>query len=209
MKNKIVLSTMVLLTALGGLAAPRLAVADPDDKESQSSGLEEITVTARRVKESMQDVPIAITAFGAGSLQEEHIMSNQDLLGKVPSLIVSSNGQARSSETFTLRGQGAAFLSGQGVVEYMAEAPLISGFYTSIQGGPGAFLDLDNLQVLKGPQGTLFGRNTTGGAVVLEPARPTDELGGYIQAQTGNYSDREVEAVLNVPLVDDKLAVRL
>jgi len=100
-------------------------------------------------------------------------------------------------------------LSGQGVVEYMAEAPLISGFYTSIQGGPGAFLDLDNLQVLKGPQGTLFGRNTTGGAVVLEPARPTDELGGYIQAQTGNYSDREVEAVLNVPLVDDKLAVRL
>jgi len=209
MKNKIVLSTMVLLAALGGLAAPRLAVADPDDKEPQSSGLEEITVTARRVKESMQDVPIAITAFGAGSLQEEHIMSNQDLLGKVPSLIVSSNGQARSSETFTLRGQGAAFLSGQGVVEYMAEAPLISGFYTSIQGGPGAFLDLDNLQVLKGPQGTLFGRNTTGGAVVLEPARPTDELGGYIQAQTGNYSDREVEAVLNVPLVDDKLAVRL
>jgi len=186
-----------------------LAAADPADEEPQSSvALDEVVVTARRVKESMQKVPIAITAFSEASLQQEHVTSNQDLLGKVPSLIVGSSGQARSSETFTLRGQGAAFLSGQGVVEYMAEAPLISGFYTSIQGGPGAFLDLENLQVLKGPQGTLFGRNTTGGAVVLEPARPTDELAGYIQAQTGNYSDREVEAVLNVPLVDDKLAVR-
>jgi len=114
MKNKIVLSTMVLLAALGGLAAPRLAAAASGDKEPEGSALEEVVVTARRVKESMQNVPIAITAFSADSMREEHITSNQDLLGKVPSLIVSSNGQVRSSEVFTLRGQGAAFPGGPG-----------------------------------------------------------------------------------------------
>jgi iron complex outermembrane recepter protein len=210
MTNRIVFSTTAaLVAALGGVAAPGLAAADSGDAVQEPTTIEEIVVTARRVKESMQDVPIAITALSGDSLQEEHITSNQDLMGKVPSLIVGPNGQVRSSETFTIRGQGAAFLSSQGVVEYMAEAPVISGLFTSTQGGPGAFLDLDDLQVLKGPQGTLFGRNTTGGAVVLEPARPTDELGGYVQAQTGNYADREGEGVFNVPLVSDKLAVRV
>jgi iron complex outermembrane recepter protein len=210
MTQRIVFSTAAaLVVALGGIAAPRPAAAAAGDSTQELVTIDEIVVTARRVKESMQDVPIAITALSGDSLQEEHITSNQDLMGKVPSLVVGPDGQVRSSETFTIRGQGAAFLSSQGVVEYMAEAPVISGLFTSTQGGPGAFLDLDNLQVLKGPQGTLFGRNTTGGAVVLEPARPTDEFGGYLQAQTGNYSDREGEGVLNVPLVSDELAVRV
>jgi iron complex outermembrane recepter protein len=210
MTNRIAFSiTAAVVAALGGVAAPTAAAADAGDSAPGPATIEEIVVTARRVKESMQDVPIAITALSGDSLQQEHITSNQDLMGKVPSLIVGSNGQVRSSETFTLRGQGAAFLSSQGVVEYMAEAPVISGLFTSTQGGPGAFLDLDNLQVLKGPQGTLFGRNTTGGAVVLEPTRPTDEFGGYVQGQTGNYSDREFEGVLNVPVISDKLAVRI
>jgi iron complex outermembrane recepter protein len=212
MNNRTIFSIIALFAAWGGVVAPRPAAADSGDNTQDAqevATIEEVVVTARRKEESMQDVPISITALNGDSLREQHITSNQDLLGKVPSLIVGSNGQVRSSETFTLRGQGAAFLSSQGVVEYMAEAPVISGLFTSTQGGPGAFLDLDNLQVLKGPQGTLFGRNTTGGAVVLQPTRPTDEFGGYLQAQAGNYSDREGEGVLNVPLVSDKLAVRV
>jgi iron complex outermembrane receptor protein len=210
MNNRTVLSLIALAAAVGGLTAPRLAAADADDdKEPQAAGIEEITVTARRVKESMQDVPVAITAFSADTLQQEHISSNEDLLGKVPSLVVGPDGQQRASETFTLRGQGAGFMSSQGVVLYTAEAPAITGLFSAVQGGPGAFLDLDNLQVLKGPQGTLFGRNTTGGAVLLEPARPTNDFGGYVQGQVGNYQDREFETVLNTPLVDDKLSVRV
>ena len=71
------------------------------------------------------------------------------------------------------------------------------------------FYDLANVQILKGPQGTLFGRNTTGGAVLFEPARPEFALSGYVKAVLGNYSNREGEFVLNLPVVDDRLAIRL
>ncbi|MEJ1961253.1 MAG: hypothetical protein WDO56_06805 [Gammaproteobacteria bacterium] len=64
---------------------------------------------------------------------------------------------------------------------------------------------MQNIQVLKGPQGTLFGRNTTGGAVLLEPQRPQEQSGGYLQAQFGNYNDRELEGALNTPLTPDLL----
>jgi len=209
MKNKI-LSTTVVLAAFGGLGAPTLvAAADPDEAGPKAEQLAEVVVTARRRDESMQDVPIAITALSADSLRERHIRSNQDLSGVVPGLTVSSNGQQRSAEVFTLRGQGTGFMASQSVVMYIAETPVISGLFTATQGGPGAFLDLENLQVLKGPQGTLFGRNTTGGAVVLVPAKPTNEFGGYVQGQVGNHADHEAEAVLNVPLIGDKLLVRV
>jgi len=78
-----------------------------------------------------------------------------------------------------------------------------------MQGGPGNYLDLQNVQVLKGPQGTLFGRNTTGGALLLSPQKPTDKLEGYVQLQGGNYNDRELQAVVNIPVIEDKLLVRL
>jgi iron complex outermembrane recepter protein len=93
-------------------------------------------------------------------------------------------------------------------VMYVAETPLLSGFTFSTQGGPGQFLDVDSLQVLKGPQGTLFGRNATGGAILLAPRRPREEFGGNVQIQVGNYSDREVEGVVNVPVVDKVLLAR-
>ena len=78
----------------------------------------------------------------------------------------------------------------------------------SNQGAPGSFFDLESLQVLRGPQGTLFGKNTTGGALLLGPKRPTYELGGYVQGQIGNYDDREIEGALNIPLTD-RLAIRV
>jgi len=72
----------------------------------------------------------------------------------------------------------------------------------------GYLFDLENLQVLKGPQGTLFGVNSTGGAVLFVPARPTSELGGYIDVTDGNYNARRYQTVVNVPLVNDVLMVR-
>ena len=76
--------------------------------------------------------------------------------------------------------------------------------------GPGNFYDLASLQVLKGPQGTLFGRNTTGGAVLLEPNRPKMNLvEGYIDGTLGNFQRRSGQAALNIPIVDDVLAIRV
>ncbi len=168
----------------------------------------EIIVTARRREESAQKVPVAITALSAEMLQERRIAGGQDLQGQVPSLSVSAGGQSRDVETIAIRGQGTNYTAAPAVVTYMAEVPLVAGRVATLQGPPGQFLDLANIQVLRGPQGTLFGRNSTGGAVLLEPARPTDRFEGYVQMQAGNYRDREVEGVVNVPL-SDTLKIRL
>ncbi len=179
-----------------------------DHVENQASELGEVVVTARRVEESAQRIPVAITAFSRTELEERHITTGQDLLGMVPSLVVTPFSQTRDIEMFAIRGQNQAYGASPAVAQYMAEVPLISGAIASVQGTPGQFLDLKNVQVLRGPQGTLFGRNTTGGAILLEPARPTEELSGSVQLQAGNYQDREIQAVVNVPL-SEKLQVRV
>ncbi|TWB66054.1 iron complex outermembrane receptor protein [Nitrospirillum amazonense] len=175
---------------------------------TDANTLNDIIVTANRRAERIQDVPTAITAVSTDTLHEQNISTPQDLPGKIPSLMVTSNGTTRNAETVVIRGQGQSYLAPVGVVNYFAEVPLIQGAIISNQGGPGTFFDLESLQVLRGPQGTLFGKNTTGGALLLGPAKPTDKFEGYFQAQVGNYNDREYEGVINVP-VDDKLAVRL
>lgn len=174
------------------------------------NGIADIIVTANRRQENNQDVPLQITALSAERLQQQGIAKEQDLQANVPSLVVGPNGQgSREAQSFTLRGQGATFQASPGVVVYMNEVPLPSAITLSQQGGPGNFLDLENMQVLAGPQGTLFGRNTTGGAVLLTPRKPTDELGGWLQGTIGNYDARTIEGALNVPVVDDKLMVRV
>ena len=146
---------------------------------SAPSGLSEIIVTARRRAERLQNVPISATAFDAGSLTQRNISNTQDLLGQVPSLVVGGSGQQRNSENVTIRGQGATFNAAPGVVLYSAEVPIIADQRNNAQNGGGLnYYDLASLQVLRGPQGTLFGRNTTGGAVLFEPQRPTDRLEG-------------------------------
>lgn len=175
-----------------------------------ASGLSEIIVTARRRAERLQNVPISATAFDAGSLTQRNISNTQDLLGQVPSLVVGGSGQQRNSENVTIRGQGATFNAAPGVVLYSAEVPIIADQRNNAQNGGGLnYYDLASLQVLRGPQGTLFGRNTTGGAVLFEPQRPTDRLEGYGQIQYGNYDSIELRGALNVPIVEDKLLLRV
>jgi iron complex outermembrane receptor protein len=170
--------------------------------------LEEVVVTARRREESIQDVPVAITVMSAENLRAQRIETAQDLQGRVPSLVVGSAGQTRNAEAITIRGQGATYGASPGVVSYYAEVPLINDNITNGQGGPGKFFDLDNMQVLKGPQGTLFGRNTTGGALLISPQKPTNANEGYVKVSAGNYGAIGTEAVGNLVLIDDTLMVR-
>ncbi|MCP1470382.1 iron complex outermembrane receptor protein [Sphingobium sp. OAS761] len=202
-------------TMLAGLAGllPQAAVAQveaPQEAGAANSGIADIVVTANRRDERNQDVPIAITALSADRLQQQGIAKEQDLQASVPSLVVGPNGQgSRDSQSFTIRGQGATFQASPGVVVYLNEVPLPAAITLSQQGGPGNFVDLENLQVLSGPQGTLFGRNTTGGAVLLVPKKPTNEFGGWIQGRIGNYDRREIEGAVNIPVIEDKLLVRV
>jgi len=111
--------------------------APADPAQSSDSGLQEVTVTARRIEERNQDVPIAITAFSTEQLREQHINEAQDLQALVPSLIVGQNGQGiRDAPTFTMRGQGATFEGSPGVVVYMNEVPLPAGWPSPGTGRP-------------------------------------------------------------------------
>jgi iron complex outermembrane receptor protein len=177
--------------------------------------IEEIVVTARRAEENIQDVPVAISAMSADDLRREQINSAQDLQGRVPSLVVNSNSQMRNTETPTIRGQGATFGSSPGVVIYMGEVPLPSDPVANYQGGPGKFFDLSNVQILKGSQGTLFGRNTTGGALLLEARKPEEDWSGALRGGAvaldgeGTLNGQSYEAVLNAPLIGDRLLARI
>ena len=202
--------------AIGALVLPGVAVAQTADAPQEQpqaavpTGIGEIIVTANRRQERAQDVPIAITALSPQRLEQQGITKAQDLAASVPSLVVGPNGQgSRETMSFTLRGQGSTFQASPGVVMYMNEVPVPSAISLSQQGAPGQFIDIENLQVLAGPQGTLFGRNTTGGAVLIVPKKPTNELGGWIKGEIGNYDRRYVEGAVNLPIVDDKLMVRV
>ena len=190
-------------TCLAGAISAAPAFAQQQAQPSASStGLEEIVVTARRREEKLQTVPVAVTAFTAADIQNKQIESSSDLQHYVPSL--SSSQQSRDEQVFYLRGQGPNGGSGgsPGVIAYFSEVPFTGS-------GPGIYFDLDNLQVLRGPQGMLFGQNTTGGAVLFEPKHPTDSYEGYVQLTLGNYNREGVEAAVNIPIIEDKLLVRI
>jgi len=175
----------------GGSAAQGASTKD-------QAGIADIVVTARRREEAIQDVPLAVQAFSGEALESRRISSAVDLSKIVPAL--TSSQSSRDEENYVIRGQSGsgASISGQQVTvpAYFAQVPLPIGD----GGGPGYYYDLQNVQVLKGPQGTLFGRNSTGGAILFEPRQPGSEFGGYISAEYGNYNNRGLEGALDIPL---------
>jgi iron complex outermembrane receptor protein len=188
--------------------ATKVGSETPAAATPEVGGLETVVVTARRSAENLQKVPVAITAFTGKDLQREQINTGQDLAGRVPSLVINSNSQGRNTETPTIRGQGATFGASPGVIIYYAEVPLPADSFSNAQGGPGKFFDLSNLQILKGSQGTLFGRNTTGGALLLEPHKPDDRFEASARGELSNYKGKGVEGIINIP-VNDELALRV
>lgn len=197
-----------LLASAGGLAmvwlpatvAQAQTAAAPDP--STASALEEVIVTARKREENIQSVPVAITALGAEEMRAKSVRTAYDLVANTPGLVIRGAAASRNAPEYFIRGQGASFGTPPGVILYFAESSL---------GGVGssAFFDLSSVQVLKGPQGTLFGRSTTGGAILFTPTRPTGEFGGFVQAQVGNLAARDVTAAFTIPIIDDRLSVRI
>ena len=164
----------------------------------------DIVVTARRREESIQRVPVAVTAVTAEQIQERGIRTTEDLQKLVPGVIFSGAGGAESP-TFFIRGQGRDVIGAAlpSVITYFNEVPL------NARGSTIPTFDVANVQVLKGPQGTLFGRNTTGGAVLYYSKAPSHDFNGYGQVTLGDYSWHALEGAVNVPLIADKLAVRV
>lgn len=191
-----------------GVALP--AAAQEASSPERRGALEEIIVTARRREENLQDVPISITVYNEEMISQRNIVNSADLGIYTPSLSTNMRfGPEKAS--FAIRGFQQDLATQPSVGTYFADvvAPRSGGQTTSGNGvGVGHLFDLQNVQVLKGPQGTLFGRNTTGGAVLIVPQRPNDELGGYVEASLGNYDMWRVQAVHNLP-ISDRFKLRL
>ncbi|MFT3930630.1 MAG: TonB-dependent receptor [Spongiibacteraceae bacterium] len=192
------------LSALAMIAfvAPAAVAAEAKPVASEAKGFDEVVVTARRRDESLESVPISVSAISAEQLNDRQVRTDSDLQLTVPGLTIRQT-QGNNSLTYSIRGQSADTFSGSpsAVVAYVDEVP------TSINGAS-TFYDLSSVQVLKGPQGTLFGRNATGGAVLYTTAKPTNTTEGLLRARAGNFDLREVEGMVNVPIVDDKVLLR-
>ncbi|GGB94962.1 hypothetical protein GCM10011494_11760 [Novosphingobium endophyticum] len=190
-------------TSLPGSESVPDALSPRATRSNESTAFEEIVVTARRSEENLQDVPLSVTAFSMRSLAEKGVRDIYDLQQATPGLSVgATQSEGRSAGSYNVRGQKAAADDAPpGVVTYLNDVPVIGGEISR------ALFDLDSVQVLKGPQGTLFGRNTNGGAILFNTVAPRDEFGGYVTARYGNYNNRYFEGAINVP-VTESLAIR-
>jgi iron complex outermembrane recepter protein len=209
-KHILMLGAAVSVLALANVAkaadpAPATPASPPADA---SSGVQSIVVTARKRSENLERVPVAITAQSGQQLKQEHVQQFTDLAGFVPSLQVETNFSSPTAANFELRGISSpdlllTFSPPVGIYEDTAPIPYPIGTNLS-------FVDLSRVEVLKGPQGTLYGRNTTGGAVnIITQGADYNGVHGYLTAQVGNYGDQQYTGAVNVPLIDDVLAVRL
>jgi iron complex outermembrane receptor protein len=173
----------------------------------QSTGAEtaapsdDIVVTARRRDESLQAVPLAVSAIQPQMLKNSGVDSVGDLPLVAPALTMApSPGGGRSSPNFSIRGlsqQELSILADQSVSTYIGDAVI-----ARVQGVNGALYDIGSIEVLRGPQGTLFGRNTTGGAVVIRPNKPVDHLEGMAAITVGSFGTFNTEGMINLPLGD-------
>lgn len=204
--------------AVSVAVATALGLAGPASGQNASAGdagpalqLNEVIVTAQRVQERAQDVPISMTVLDQGQIATRGITTTSDLALAVPSMSVD-NSWGDEASSFSIRGFQQALQTTPSVAVYFADAVVPRGGNVGEPTGsgvaPGTMFDLQNLEVLKGPQGTLFGRNTDGGAVLLVPQKPTQDFEGYVEGSYGNFGMNGVQAVLNIPL-SDSLRVRL
>ncbi|MCK9564194.1 MAG: TonB-dependent receptor, partial [Bacteroidales bacterium] len=203
-------SVIYLAVSTGALTAIPVLAQNSAGSSERSLLLEEVVVTARRRDERLQDVPISMTVFSQQDVSKLNIVTAGDLATYTPSLSVN-NRFGEDNTTFSIRGFTEEMRTTASVGVYFSEVIGPRGSNTTSSGngaGPGAFFDLQNVQVLKGPQGTLFGRNTTGGAVLIVPQKPTDELGGYVEASAGDFGMRRLQGVVNVP-INDNVRLRL
>jgi iron complex outermembrane receptor protein len=197
------LTTAALMAA--GLSAPAFAQGAAPGSDA-ASDLDEVVVTARRREERLQDVPVAVTALSAQDIQRANITRTDELAKLTPGFSVTPAAFGAGQLAPTIRSQRQPLPQttfDQSVTTYFAE--VVQARPTGLNN---AFFDIANVQVLKGPQGTLFGRNSTGGALLITPAAPAEDFGGYARVTLGTYKQRNLEAAINMPLSED-LQVRV
>lgn len=206
--KRTLLSTCVLGWIVTGFSAiaqagPPPVVTQASNEDPSTSTSQDIVVTAQRRSESLSKTPVAVSVISGETLAKLGVSSQSDLHTAVPGLLIKAS-QSSNQLNYSIRGQSLEPFSSirPGVLPYVNEVQI---------GGEGAnaLYDLQSVQVLKGPQGTLFGRNATGGAVLFTTTKPSDVFGGYVSGRIGDYSLRQVEGAVNIPIIGDKLMARI
>jgi iron complex outermembrane receptor protein len=213
MKNSRKARTAVTLLIIAGEAAARIALADAntdtavttdtatDAAAAPTEGLQEVTVVAQKQNVGLQHAPVALTAITGDALKQAAIMNPSDLNGQVPGLVItSSEGYNRS---VSIRGIGFNVPqddSAQTSVSYHEDGIYIA-FPVALNSN---FLDVDHVEVLRGPQGTVFGQNSIGGTINVISIQPTfDAVKGYLEAAGGSYDLLHTSAAINIPFGND------
>jgi iron complex outermembrane recepter protein len=198
-----------LAVSLVALVAPAFAndAAGPEGpvgagtQSAQGSALQEVVVTAQKRSENLQEVPIAISALSGDQLASRGVVSTEDLASTSPGVLITKFGQAANAMAIYVRGIGQLDFA-----EHQ-ESPValyIDGAYVSFQGAALLGLyDLQQLSILRGPQGTLFGRNANGGVVQITTNKPTDSFSAYVQETIGSYGQFDTEGAISGPLSDN------
>jgi iron complex outermembrane recepter protein len=190
------------------LSALNIAQADAQEEQKKSQAkldslLEEVVVTARKREESLQDTPISVSAFTGESLEMRGITNISDIDDVTPNLTYQKNPQAGGSSSIA-----TVYIRGVGQRDFLGTIDNGVGFYIDdvyVARTVGASVDLlevDRIEVLRGPQGTLFGRNNVGGAIKIHSKKPADEFGGNIQASYGTDDLVNLRGTVNIPVND-------
>jgi len=189
----------------GGAAVVALIGGVSTANAQTSGGIETVVVTAQKKSENIQKVPIAISAFTQKELKAEQIAGGPDLIKEIPNLTFSKTNF--TGYNIQIRGIGTQAISvttDPAVAIAFNNIPFIRNHFFEQE-----FFDVDDVEVLRGPQGTLYGRNAPAGVVNITSAQPTDQYEANGSIDIGNYNERRLEGMVNIPIVGDKLALRL
>ena len=194
----------IALRSLLAVSASSLALAAVPAFAQDSTVIEELVVTAQKKEESIQDVPIAVSAFSQDALAKSKIDGGPNLVLAIPNVNFSKGNF--TGYNFQIRGIGSKLVAGSGDAGtgiHLNNAPLTANNLFETE-----FYDVERVEVLRGPQGTLYGRNATGGVVNMITNKPTNEFEANIRAEVGNYETRKLRGMVNVPM-GDMFALRL
>ncbi len=206
-KFRFTVAASALAVALAAPAYAQSSAQAPSAEDTErQEGLAEIIVTAQRRQESVQDVPIAISAFTADQLRDQGISNTLQLGQYIPNMVAQNNTGIGSANAYFLRGLGST----ETIATF--DPPVgtyVDDIYLSRQNANNlALFDVERVEVLRGPQGTLFGRNTTGGAINVIMAEPGQDFAGYGEVGYGRFDKKMVRGSVDLPLADS-LAIKV
>ncbi|KCZ53347.1 hypothetical protein HY29_03760 [Hyphomonas beringensis] len=201
MNHRLLASAACIAIVSGLSASPSFAQEQEAGDQNDARRLDAITVTAQRTSESMQDVPVAVTAIDSAALEDRQVGDVLDLQFQVPNINMGTNTGTANAARIFLRGVGED--ESRGMVD-QAVGIYVDGIYVGRSvGSLFDVVDLESIEVLRGPQGTLYGRNTIGGAIKLQSVRPKMENSGEVRTTIGNNGRIDLRGTGNIQLADN------